>query len=116
MLYNLNKAKKYSEEKPIIIVEGFKSVWRFLSYDIPNVVACMGNKITPGQQNLLISYALKGIVVMFDCDVAGAEGISSAYKDLKDKIEVTPIFITQDGLDPADLSCEQIHQYLEGYM
>ena len=116
VLYNLNNAKKYSEEKPIIIVEGFKSVWKLFDCGIPNVVAVMGNKITPGQQNLLLSYALKGVVVMFDCDRAGIEGMSSAYKDLSDKIEVIPIFITQEGQDPADLLCSQIVNYLEGYV
>lgn len=112
VLYNLNRAKEYGETTPIIVVEGFKSVWRLHSYGIPNVVAIMGNKITPGQQNLLCSYALKGVVVMFDCDKAGIAGTVSAYKDLKDKIEVIPVFIIQDGLDPADLTSEKIYNYL----
>jgi len=115
VLYNLNKAKKYSEEKPIIVVEGFKSVFKLYECGIFNVVACMGSKITPGQQNLLLSYALKGVVVMFDCDRAGIEGMLSAYKDFKGKIEITPIFITQEGQDPADLSCAQLCGYIEGF-
>jgi len=115
VLYNLNRAKEYGETTLIIVVEGFKSVWHLFSCGIPNVVACMGSRITPGQQNLLCSYALKGVVVMFDCDKAGIAGTVSAYKDLKDKIEVIPVFITQDGLDPADLAPERIYNYLEGY-
>ena len=116
VLYNLNKAKKYSETKPLVVVEGFKSVWKLHDCGIPNVVACMGSKITPGQQNLLLSYALKGVILMMDCDRAGIDGTVSAYKDLENKIEVIPIFITQDNLDPADLSCSQIMAYLKGYI
>jgi 5S rRNA maturation endonuclease (ribonuclease M5) len=116
VLYNLNKAKKYGESKFLIIVEGFKAVWKLFDCGIPNVVACMGSKITPGQQNLLLSHALKGVVIMMDCDSAGVGGMVSAYKDLKDKIEIIPIFITQENADPADLSCEELHSYLEDYI
>jgi hypothetical protein len=112
VLYNLNKVKEYSETSPIIVVEGFKAVWRLYSYEIPNVVACMGNKITPGQQNLLCSYALKGVILMLDCDKAGVEGTLSAYKDLSDKVEIIPVLITQEGLDPSDLSRGEIYNYL----
>jgi len=117
VLYNLNKAKKYGEEKPIIIVEGFKSVWRFLSYDIPNVVACMGSQLTPGQYNLLLSYALKGVITMFDNDQPGIRGTVHAFNELSNKMDVVPIFITEvdengKGLDPSDLSREEINNYL----
>ncbi len=117
VLYNLYNAKEYGETKPIIVVEGFKSIWRLFSYGIPNVVAIMGNKITPGQQSLLCSYALKGIIVMFDNDTVGVKGTTTAYKELSDKMNVIPIFITEvdeqgKGLDPSDLSQEKIYSYL----
>jgi len=117
VLYNFNKVKEYSETKPIIVVEGFKSVWKLHSYEIPNVVAIMGNRITPGQQNLLYSYAVNGVITMFDNDVVGAKGTAAAYKELSGKINVVPIFITEvdeegKGLDPADLSRKEIYSYL----
>ena len=43
VLYNLNNARDYLKDKPIIIVEGFKSVWRLYEYEIYNVVAAMGS-------------------------------------------------------------------------
>ncbi len=117
VLYNLYNAKKYLENGPLIIVEGFKAVWRLHSYHIPNVVAIMGNRITPGQQNLLYSYATKGVITMFDNDSSGVKGTAAAYKELSNKLNVIPIFITEvdengKGLDPADLSKEQVYNYL----
>ena len=117
VLYNLNRAKEYSETKPIIVVEGFKSVWRMWEYGIPNVVACMGSQLTTGQYNLLLSYALKGIITMFDNDAPGIKGTVAAFNELSDKMSVVPVFITEvgengKGLDPADLSREQIYKYL----
>lgn len=117
VLYNLHKAKEHSETKPIIVVEGFKSVWKLYSYGIPNVVACMGSQLTPGQCNLLLSYALKGVITMFDNDAPGIKGTAHAFSELSDKLPITPIFITEvgedeKGLDPSDLSKEVIYNYL----
>lgn len=121
VLYNLNRAKKYCQDKPLILVEGFKSVWRLYELGIKNVVAVMGSRITPGQINLLLSYALKGVVIMFDNDEAGITGTSMCYNNLKDKMMVYPIFMTEvsksgKGLDPADLSNEEVYGYLGSYI
>jgi 5S rRNA maturation endonuclease (ribonuclease M5) len=121
VIYNLDRAKTFSEEKPLIIVEGFKSVWKLYEYGIENVVAVMGSKITQGQTNLLCQYALKGIVIMFDNDVAGVSGAAQAYEELKNKLDVYLVFITEvdkngKGLDPSDLSKEAINGYLKKYI
>ena len=119
-LYNLNIARKYGKELPIIVVEGFKSVWRLHDYGINNVVAVMGSKIVEGQQQLLIQYAHKGIVIFFDNDEAGVLGVEKALKDLGDKLDVRPVFIQEvdgngKGLDPADLNKRQVYEYLKSY-
>jgi DNA primase len=119
VLYNLNRLVPI--KKPLIIVEGFKSVWRLHQYGIKNSVCIMGSKITPGQQKLLFTYALHGIVLLFDNDVAGAEGALHAHAELKNKLDVDVVFITEvgedgNGLDPADLSYEEIYGYLERYI
>lgn len=119
-LYNLNNAKKYGEHLPIIVVEGFKSVWRLYEYGIKNVVATMGSGITEGQQFLLCMYAIAGVVTLFDNDQAGVEGTNSAIKDLTGKLDVSPVFIQEvdengKGLDPADLTKEQVYEYLDTY-
>jgi DNA primase len=122
VLYNLNNAKKHTKDKLLIVVEGFKSVWRLYEYGINNVVASMGSEVTQGQRNLLCSYAIKGAVIFFDNDLAGIEGAIKSVEQLKNKIEfVVPIFITDvdsngKGLDPSDLSKEKIYNYLRLYI
>jgi len=119
VLYNLNNI--IPVDKPIIVVEGFKSVWRMYEYGIENVVAVMGSKITKGQRSLLYSYALHGVVVFFDNDIAGGLGTIDAYSYLKNRTNVSPIFITEvdvdgNGLDPADLDKETMYSYLHEYI
>ena len=97
-------------------MEGFKSVWRLYDYGIKNVVAVMGSKLTPGQAKLLFSNALHGVVIFFDGDVAGVEGAMKAYEDLRYKLDVWPVFIMEEGKDPADLDKDKIHEYLDIYL
>jgi hypothetical protein len=118
VLYNLHNAKNYGETMPLIVVEGQKSVWKMHEYGIYNVVASMGSKLTPGQCNLLCSYAMNGIITMFDNDLAGVNATTSAYKDLHTRMSVTPILITEvdnegKGLDPSNLPKDTILEYLE---
>jgi DNA primase len=119
-LYNLNRAHEYGHELPIIVVEGFKSVWRLYEYGIKNVVCSMGSGITTGQQLLLCRFAFKGVVTFFDNDKAGVIGTTQACADLGDKLDVRPVFIQEvdengKGLDPADLTREQVYDYLDTY-
>jgi DNA primase len=119
-LYNLNKAQKYGDTLPIIVVEGFKSVWRLYEYGIKNVVATIGAGITEGQQLLLCRYALKGIVMMSDNDKAGVDATIKACSALNGKLDIRPVFIQEvdgngKGLDPSDLTQQQVYEYLETY-
>jgi len=116
VLYNLHRI--IPVDKPIIVVEVFKSVWRLHDYGIKNVVAVMGSKITQGQQRLLYTHASHGAVIMFDNDEAGVAGTLDAYNTLKDKLNVYPVFITEadEGLDPADLDKETVYDYLKDYI
>lgn len=121
VLYNLHNAKEYIKDKPLILVEGFKSIWRFYQYGINNVVACMSSNVSSGQRNLLYTYALNGVVIMFDNDGPGFSGCIKAGEDLRGKIDVMPIFITETdkngkGLDPADLPKDVVYDYLKGYI
>jgi 5S rRNA maturation endonuclease (ribonuclease M5) len=121
VLYNLNNAKNYLYDKPLIIVEGFKSVWRLYELGIKNVVCVMGSEITPGQVALVYSYAKNGVVVMFDNDKAGIRGTINAYKYMARKTCVNTVFITEmddagKGLDPADLTDQQLLSYLSEFI
>lgn len=121
VLYNLHRITDLLKDRPLILVEGYKSVWRLWQYGIKNVVAVMGSSITPGQEGLLYSYAMHGVVVMFDNDIPGVTGALKAHKDLSKKMNVDVVFITEvdeegKGLDPSDLTYEQVHGYLKNYI
>jgi len=120
-LYNLNNAKLFSDEKPIIVVEGFKSVWRLHSIGVDNVVACMGSGITSGQANLLCTYANKGVVLFYDNDIAGATAVGRTLSLLEGKMKIYLEVITEvdehgKGLDPADLDKDQLMYYVKDYV
>ena len=119
VLYNLHRIVPVNG--PLIVVEGFKSVWRLHDYGIKNVVSCMGSEISQGQRNLLCSHALNGAVIFFDNDAAGVLGTVNAYENLHDKLDIYTVFITEidkngKGLDPADLDKETVYGYLRSYI
>lgn len=121
ILYNLDKALKYLDGKPLILVEGFKSVWRLYMYGIYNVAACMGACVTAGQKNLLLTHAPEGVVLFFDNDGPGIAGAMRSSVGLTRKLKTHVVFITEfndkgEGLDPADLSKEAIYDYLKEYI
>jgi DNA primase len=114
VLYNLNNAKKHmGEKRSLIIVEGFKGVWRCHMAGYKNTVACMGSRITTGQQSLLYSNAFT-IILLLDWDDAGIKGVAKAVKDMKGKINIIPKFFPLPGKDPGDGSIEDIQCIIGG--
>jgi DNA primase len=103
VLYNLHRAKNYmGNSRTLIVVEGFKSVWKMYMAGYKNVVSCMGSKITEGQQALLYKHAFK-IILFLDGDAAGLKGTLKALKEMKNKIKIVPVFFPYKDKDPADL-------------
>jgi len=111
VLYNLNNAKDIS--KTLIVVEGFKSVWKLYMAGYQNVVACMGSTITEGQQNLLYGHAFK-IILLLDGNEAGVKGTVRAMDDMRGKIDIKPLIFPYEKLDPGDLSVEELRQIIGG--
>jgi len=111
VLYNLFCAKNFmGESKTIIVVEGFKSVWKLYMAGYKNVAACMGRTITHGQQKLLYSTAFN-VITIFDGDEAGMTGTLKALKDMRGKINIMPIFLP-DERDPADRSIAELQDLI----
>lgn len=70
-LYNISRAIPYVEiTKEIIVVEGFKSVWRLHQWGIRNVVATMGTSLSDEQRKILLKLGAK-IIPCGDRDDAG---------------------------------------------
>ena len=120
-IYNLHNAKNYGNMVPLIVVEGFKSVWRLYEYGIYNVVAVMGSCLTPGQISLLKVYALKGVIVLFDADNAGKIGAENGV-NLLNSANVPTISIDisdsvkKEGDSPAEVDSENMYRYLNEYI
>jgi len=85
VLYNLHNSKQYCPHFPLILVEGFKSVWRLYDYGIYNTACVMGSFVTEGQQELIRAHALNGVVLFFDADSAGLDGAVLAEAAFKKK-------------------------------
>lgn len=112
VLYNFHRAQNFmGESKTIIVVEGFKSVWKLYMAGYKNVVACMGSTITGGQQNLLYQRVFN-VILLFDPDKAGVRGTNRAMKDMKGKLNVRPLFIPYEGKDPGDLTIDELRNLI----
>lgn len=120
VLYNFHNAKDCTNDKPLILVEGYKSVWRLHEYGIHKVAAVMGSEVTDGQINLICSYDINDVVIMFDNDKAGITGCVKSCEKFGSRINTIPVFITEvkggKGLDPSDLSKEGLLNYLDSYI
>ena len=112
ILYNLNKAKNTTSDY-IIVVEGFKSVWRLHQYGYDNVVACIGSLMTPHQIRLLIG-TLKKMVLFFDSDSAGIQGTIITNNKYNLTLPLIPV-ISEYDRDPADLTKDEIDKMLGKY-
>jgi len=113
ILYNLNNAKN-SLSDYIIVVEGFKAVWRLHEYQYDNVVCCMGSLLTPNQVKLLIR-TLKKVVLFFDPDSAGIQGTIITNNKYGLLLPLIPV-ISSFNVDPADLTKEEADSLLYQYM
>jgi len=114
VLYNLYNAKNnLGKDRTLIVVEGFKSVWKLFMAGYKNAVACMGSSIAREQQNLIYKYAMN-VIILFDADEAGVKGTFRALKNMSSKIHIRPIFLPYTGFDPADLDVEELNYLLGG--
>ena len=113
-LYNLFNAKKYiGENKTVVIVEGFKSVWFLYELGILNAVACMGSSLVNSQINLLCKYCFN-VVLLLDNDEAGKLGSERSIELLRNKIGYSKINLDKkygligDMTSPCDYDCGYI--------
>ena len=75
VLFNLNRIPKGT--KKVVMVESYFSVFRLHELGTP-VVSPMGHSLSETQCKLLVAYGVENIVVLFDGDTAGAQGIAES--------------------------------------
>ena len=96
-LFALNIAKSYCAEQ-VIIVEGNFDAVALHQAGFKNTVAPFGTAFTEEQAQLLSRYT-KEVVICFDSDLAGEEGIEKAFKALSNtglSVKVAKIPIGKD--------------------
>ncbi|WP_298858645.1 CHC2 zinc finger domain-containing protein [uncultured Sulfitobacter sp.] len=103
VLFNLNRIKNQSV-KHLVIVEGFWSVFRLDSEDIPTV-ATMGTALTDEQVEQIVATGIRYATVLFDSDEAGKNGAQEAVKKLSPYLYVRQL-VLPENVKPDDMSDE----------
>ena len=113
VLYNLNNALEFineDNEKSIILVEGYSSIWNAVRFGFRNIAAAMGAEVNMAQVNLIFKHCLT-VFIMFDGDTAGRKGAKISEKILCNGVK-THIIDIPDGKDPSDLSYKEFRNLL----
>lgn len=111
VLYNLNKAKHFSQQRGLIVVEGEFSAIRVVTYGIPNVVCTMGNIISSKQLPLIYKNTYH-LIFLLEEGEAAIEGVHKSIANLIPNSMRVSIAKLPSG-DPDDNSKQTILQCLE---
>lgn len=77
-LYNYNRVISYEKVPYVIVVEGYKSVWRLAEWGYNNAVAIMGAEISEQQKMLLLK---------LNCPIIASGDNDEAGRRMQDKIK-----------------------------
>lgn len=105
-LYGLNFAKKNSEEKSLIIVEGYMDTIALSQAGIKNVVASLGTALTKIQARLLNRYA-EEVYISYDADNAGQAATVRGLDILNEEGVKVKVVMIPKGKDPDDYIREE---------
>lgn len=105
-LYGLNFAKKNSEEKSLIIVEGYMDTIALSQAGIKNVVASLGTALTKIQARLLNRYA-EEVYISYDADNAGQIATVRGLDILNEEGVKVKVVMIPKGKDPDDYIREE---------
>lgn len=101
-LYNLNLAKnELSQNKTLIVVEGYMDVIALYQRGIKNVVATLGTALTGLHGRLLKRYA-EEIILAYDSDEAGQKATIKGVEILEKSNLKVKVLQLPNGLDPDD--------------
>ena len=116
VLYNFHRAKEFAESQGLILVEGFFDVMKVWQAGFKNVMALMGTVLSDEQAEFLIeALAPDGkLTLMLDPDEPGIKAAREIAERLINRLYIRVIDLTEDGLEPDELSAEKIRQVLGG--
>lgn len=104
LLYNQDRAK-LSNKPFIIVVEGYKSVWRLNEWGYDNAVAVMGAKPTEEQIKLLLKMG-KPLVISGDNDSAGRQMEDYIYRHTRNYTYAFKFDIKSENVNKKDSIAE----------
>lgn len=99
-LFSMNFAKK-SDEKRLILAEGYMDVISINQAGFENVVATLGTALTPEQARLMKQYADE-IIISYDSDGAGQAATHKAINLLSEAGAETRIIKMEGAKDPDE--------------
>ncbi len=101
-LYGLHLARKHSDSKTVLVVEGYMDVIALHQHGVTNAVATLGTATTPEQVTMLTRY-FDEVVFCFDGDKAGRQAawkaLQAALPQYRDDKVLKFVFLPQ-GEDP----------------
>jgi len=102
ILFNLNNI---NNSESVYIVEGPSSVITLNKYNVTNVVATFGNTLHEKQLELLVKKNVKKIIMAYDNDFGGIDGLNNSLLLLSTKkkdFESIKILQLDNDLDPGE--------------
>jgi DNA primase len=111
VLFNLHRAIR-SEDRSLILVEGFFDTFKIHKAGHHNVAALMGSNLSERQANLVGTYFDRAIL-MLDGDKAGKAATVSASDALSALIAVQIVELASES-QPDQLASKEINQFLGG--
>lgn len=114
VLYNFHRAREFSGENGLVLVEGFFDVMKVWQAGFKNVVALMGTVLSNEQEKLLIgSLAPDGkLALMLDPDEAGLRATGEITERLINKLYIKIIDLQEDGIEADSLAGKRIRELL----
>lgn len=117
VLYNLNRVVALKPKPaarlpvPLIVVEGYWSVFRLHQLGHPNVVALMGRDLSAAQESLIAEHAER-VIVLLDGDEPGREAAAEIVGRLARRVYIQVLALSE-GSEPDTLAEDALRALLE---
>ena len=115
-LFNIDRASKESSQAALVIVEGFFDCMKLHQLGHKKTVALMGSSMSAAQEELVREYINTNsrIIVMLDEDEAGQAGREDIAARLSRFCFVKAHGFPKSGMQPEDLSAEELDEIVGG--
>jgi DNA primase len=115
-LFNLDRAVKETDDRPLVIVEGFFDCMKLHQHGCRKVVALMGSTMSQAQEELMRRHTTQEsrIIVILDEDEAGRASRDEIAARLARFSFVKVHVFPEEGRQPENLSAEEIQTLTGG--